>query len=220
MRNTLRRFIVASITATALALAASTAAAAVPTTITHQGRLYTTDGKPVAAQLKVTFTLYDGAEAGAGAVWSETVDVQFDDGYFSVELGAGKAFDTTVFNGSPRYLGIQIEGDSELTPRAAVRSVPYALVAGDVNGHINPQSVSIEGIGVIIDENGQWKGDTSGLEGPEGPQGPAGPAGPAGARRRGTGLRGGRGRTRGRRGGPSPRRGRGYRRRCERRGGS
>src|SRR5215207_6964050 len=116
MKNTFRRFIIASIAATSVALAAATAAAAVPSTITHQGRLYTSDGKPVAAALKVTFTLYDSAEAGAGAVWSETVDVQFDDGYFSVELGAFKPFDSSVFDGSARYLGIQIEGDSELVP--------------------------------------------------------------------------------------------------------
>jgi hypothetical protein len=180
MRNTFRRFITASIAAATVALVTSTAFAAVPTTITHQGRLYSTDGKPIAASLKVTFTLYSGPEAGAGAVWSDTVDVQLDEGYFSVALGAGKAFDATVFDGSARYLGIQIEGDSELMPRAAVRSVPYALLASDVNGDINPHSVSIQGVGVVIDENGQWMGDPTGLQGPAGEQGLAGAIGPQG----------------------------------------
>lgn len=181
MSNTLRRFITASVAAVAVAFTASSAMAAVPATITHQGRLYTSDGAPVSASLKVTFTLYDGADAGAAAVWSDTFDVQFDEGYFSVELGSSKAFEATTFNGSKRYLGIQIEGDSELTPRAGVGSVPYALMANDVSGDINPHSISIQGVGEVIDQNGQWVGDPTGLAGPAGPQGPVGPAGPAGA---------------------------------------
>ncbi|MCK6590431.1 MAG: collagen-like protein, partial [Polyangiaceae bacterium] len=140
MRNTFRRFISASIAAVAVVLGLSSAPAAVPGSITHQGRLYSTDGTPVTAALKVTFTLYEGPEAGAGPVWSDILDVQFDEGYFSVELGANKVFDSGVWNGSERYLGIQIEGDSELVPRAPVRSVPYAFVAADVNGDINPRS--------------------------------------------------------------------------------
>jgi len=164
-------------------LLANVAAAAVPGTITHQGRLFDANGAPVSQTLDVTFTIYDAAE-GTKVVWTETLSIAFDNGYFSANLGETKPFGDTVFDGSPRYIGITIGGDDEMKPRARVGSVPYALVAGDVRGDINPTSVSIEGVGVVIDENGQWMGDPSGLVGPAGPAGPAGAPGapgPAGA---------------------------------------
>ena len=171
------RWFSASLVAAAIALGA-TQAAAVPATITHQGRLFDTKGAPVNGALDVTFTLFDAAQGGA-ALWTETHSVAFDAGYFSIELGADKPF-SNVFDGSTLHLGIQIAGDAEMTPRARVGSVPYALVAGDVRGDINPNSVSIEGYGPVIDSTGKWLGDTTSLMGPPGPQGPAGAMGPAG----------------------------------------
>lgn len=183
------RYLAASAALLGVGLGASAAAAAVPATISHQGRLYDAKGAPVSATLKVVFTIYDGEGAGAEAVWSEELDVAFDDGYFSARLGTATPLDTKVFDGSVRYLGIAVGADPEMAPRAAVGSVPYALMAEDVRGDIAPQSVSITGHGVVIDSNGQWVGDPTGLVGPAGPAGPpgaagmqgaAGPAGPAG----------------------------------------
>jgi hypothetical protein len=155
------------------------ARAAVPGTITHQGRLFDEEGDAVTDMLDVTFTIYDAAEDGQ-AVWTETHLIAFDEGYFSVELGSTTAFDGVVFDGSTRWIGIQIDGDIEMTPRGVVGSVPYAILANDVSGHIHPDGVSINGYGEVIDGNGQWVGDPTGIEGPEGPAGPAGPAGPEG----------------------------------------
>lgn len=190
-----RRFIAALKAALAASLLAAPLAAAVPTTITHQGRLFDPGGKPVTSTLAVVFTVYDGPGAGANVLWTETHGIGFEEGYFSVELGADKPFEAGVFDGSVRYLGIQVGSDEEMTPRAAVRSVPYALLANDVNGDINPASVSIPGVGMVINKDGQWVGDPTGLIGPpgatgatgaagadgaQGPMGPAGPIGPTG----------------------------------------
>jgi hypothetical protein len=185
--RTIQRFLAA------LALAASlsplSAGAAVPGTITHQGRLYTADGAPASGTLEIVFTVYDAPGEQASALWTETHSVTFENGFFSVKLGEKKPFGGEVFNGSVRHLGIRVGKDPEMTPRAGVRSVPYAMVANDAVGDINPHSISIQGFGVVIDENGTWMGDTAGLEGPAGPQGPKGdpgaigpqgPAGPAG----------------------------------------
>jgi hypothetical protein len=66
------------------------------------------------------------------------------------------------------------------------QSVPYAMIAGDAIGDIHPTSVSIAGVGTVINSGGKWVGDPAGLQGPQGPQGPQGlqgpqgPAGPAG----------------------------------------
>jgi hypothetical protein len=181
-----RRFIAALNAALAASLLAASLAAAVPTTITHQGRLFDAQGEPVTSTLPVVFTVYDGPGAGANVLWTETHGIGFEEGYFSVELGADKPFGAGVFDGSVRYLGVQVGNDEEMTPRAAVRSVPYALLANDVNGDINPTSVTIPGFGMVINKDGQWVGASTGLVGPAGPAGAAGadgavgPMGPAG----------------------------------------
>ena len=67
-------------------------AAAFPDRITHQGRLFEQDGTPVSATMDVTFTIWDAAQNGASE-WTETHNVDFDEGYFSVELGTTIGFD-------------------------------------------------------------------------------------------------------------------------------
>ncbi|MBI4704172.1 MAG: collagen-like protein [Deltaproteobacteria bacterium] len=89
-------------------------------------------------------------------------------------------FQKNTFDGATRYLGITIEGDTEMKPRAPIGSVPYALVADNATGDITPSSVGIADYGTVIDGKGKWVGDPTGLQGPPGPQGPKGDAGPAG----------------------------------------
>src|SRR5687768_2021035 len=120
----IRRLISASVVAASAALFASIAAAGVPATITHQGRLFDADDVPVSKALEVVFTIYESDDPSAAALWTETHPVTFDNGYFSVALGSITPFGEKVFDGSVRYLGIQVGGDPEMSPRAAVRSVP------------------------------------------------------------------------------------------------
>jgi hypothetical protein len=169
-----------AIAAGTVALGPSTALAAlgVPGTITHQGRLYDAGGKPVNGTVQVVFSIYDDP-AATTPVWTETDQVTFDEGYFSVSLGETTAFTAGTFNGSVRYFGVQVGADPEMTPRVPVQSVPYAMVSGDAIGDIHPSSVSI-GSKAVIDANGKWVGDMAGIQGPQGPQGPQGLQGPQG----------------------------------------
>jgi hypothetical protein len=142
------------------ALAAPAVASAVPGTLMHQGRLFDDGGAPVDATFDVTFSLY-AQPADTEPLWEETHTITFEQGFFSVALGADKSL-VDVLNGEVRYLGIKVGEDAEMTPRSAVQSVPYALIANDVTGDIHPASVSIPGFGLVIDENGQWVGDPTG----------------------------------------------------------
>lgn len=175
--RTIRR-LVALLTAGLLTGAAGAALAQVPDTLTHQGRLFDAAGQPVTGLVSITFAIH-AAEAGGEALASETLEVQVEDGYFSVSLGETGAL-AGVLDGSVRYLGIKVGDDAEMTPRAPIQSVPYALRAGDVTGDIHPASISIGGT-LVIDGSGQWVGDPSGVQGPTGPQGAVGPTGPQGA---------------------------------------
>ncbi|MDC0666381.1 collagen-like protein [Nannocystis radixulma] len=154
-------------------------ALAVPELVTHQGRLFDANGEPISGTQDLTFKIYD-AEVDGNEIWSETISIDFDEGFFSVRLGEQLVLDENVFDGSTRWLGITVGADPEMTPRAAIVSVPYAMFAGDVRGEINPTNVNIQGFGAVIDQEGKWVGDPSGLVGPAGPPGPAGAAGPAG----------------------------------------
>ncbi|WP_437977854.1 hypothetical protein WMF11_14300 [Sorangium sp. So ce295] len=182
----------ASALAASAVVVAGTAAAAVPATITHQGRLYDERDVPISATLDVVFALYDERDAST-PLWSEVHSITFEDGFFSVRLGAIVPFEQAIFDGAERYLGITVGDDVELEPRATVASVPYALLAGNVNGDITPTSVTVNttsgntlvlgerGIIVngvlVIDENGEWVGSPTGLQGPQGLPGPTGPEG-------------------------------------------
>ena len=186
----IRTVLTASILAAASASLSSSALAAVPTTITHQGRLYNVEGLAIDGTLEVRFAIYD-AEGADTPIWSELHTITFEDGYFSTELGSLVPFeDEDVFDGSVRYLGISVGADPEMTPRARVASMPYAMLANNVNGDITPSSVSVGGV-EVIDSNGNWVGNSTGLVGPVGPAGPQGAIGPVGP----TGPQGGTGPT-------------------------
>jgi hypothetical protein len=173
-----RSLALATVSSIVLVMIALPADAIVPSNLVEQGRLLDGGGAPLTGSAMLTFALYASANATT-ALWSEQQTVTLDEGYFSVLLGESTAIPATVFDGTERYLGIAVNADPEMSPRQAIESVPYALLAGNVNGDITPTSVSVGGK-TVIDNQGNWVGPNSGLVGPQGPQGPAGPAGAMG----------------------------------------
>jgi hypothetical protein len=132
----------------------------------------------VSATIDTVFTIYDSATSTL-ALWQERRPVFYDNGYFAVPLGSVVAFGPTLFDGAPRFMGIQVGTDAEMTPRSPIASVPYALTANDAVGDIHPRSISVNGA-PVVDSSGRWVGSPTGLVGPQGPQGPGGAQGPAG----------------------------------------
>ena len=178
-----RTFVAVASTAVALSTV-SIAEAQVPSTLTHQGRLYSSTDEPISGNVTVEFSIYD-APTGGTVLWTETHTITFDNGYYSVELGATTAF-AGLLDAGDLHLGITVGNDAEMTPRSTIRSVPFALAADNAIGDITPNSVSINGT-TVINAAGAWVGSPTGLVGPAGPAGamgaagPAGPAGPMGA---------------------------------------
>jgi len=154
------------------------ARAAVPQTLDQQGRFLKMDGTPETGVLNVTFAAYASA-TGGNPMWTEMQPLQLDAaGFYAAQLGSVSAFPKGLWNGSELFLGITVEGESEMTPRQPIVSVPYALKAGtsdDVTGDIHPTSITVNGK-TIVDAMGNTT-----IMGPPGPQGPAGMQGPAGA---------------------------------------
>lgn len=152
--------------------------AAVPLQINYQGMLQNSSGMPLNGAYDLTFSLFMN-EYGGAYIWRETFyDHPVDNGLFTVNLASQDPFNLNF--DSPYWLEISIEGEI-LAPRLQVLSAGQAINAGDTyNSDIHPNTVSIQGIGTVIDSFGHWVGDPSGLVGPSGPAGASGPSGPAG----------------------------------------
>ena len=96
--------------------------------LVYQGTLLNSEGEPIDGTLTLTFRIYESENSGY-AVWEETQDVKFTDGVFSVQLGSKESLSEDLFLSETLYLGMQIEDDDELSPRAGLFSVPTAFYA-------------------------------------------------------------------------------------------
>ena len=137
-------------------------AMAVPTQLNHQGRLLDSDGIPVEGTLPVTFTLEDAPEGG-DVLWSETLEVSFSDGYFSVRLGTDldNDVDASLLSDEPLWLGLTVDGGDPLLPLQPVVSAPYAVrsdTAKNVEGGRVEASEVVVGGTTVIDADGNWLG--------------------------------------------------------------
>src|SRR5688572_22396501 len=105
-------------------------ALAVPKQLAHQGRFADDQGFPMQGAHQVTVTLHD-APSGGAALFSETLEVDLVDGYYTIVIGADPAvpLDDDVLLQYPLFLGVRLDAGQEFTPRAEVSSVPYARVA-------------------------------------------------------------------------------------------
>ncbi|MCY1018211.1 hypothetical protein [Pyxidicoccus sp. MSG2] len=114
-----------------LAAPASRAAEDVPRTLAFQGRLVRADGTPENTPQDLTFTLY-ATPGGGTPLWQERMpSVQVTNGYYAVVLGSAQPLRYELTEGSALFLGVAITGQSELTPRLQMASVPFALRAQD-----------------------------------------------------------------------------------------
>ena len=110
------------------ALALGQATVAVPRLLPYQGRLLKTDGTPEAGSPRLTFCVY-GAASGGSALWCEDQTVPLRNGFYAVFLGAERPFEASLFDGSARWLGVAVDGATEMTPRQQIASVAYAITA-------------------------------------------------------------------------------------------
>ena len=105
-------------------------AAANPALISFQGRLTNpTNGMPIPDNsYGIAFRVFDAETAGT-EVWTETQTVAVTGGLFSVHLGAATPFPAGAFDGTARYLEVQVDTDPAMTPRLLFTSVAYAFHA-------------------------------------------------------------------------------------------
>src|SRR5688572_30513085 len=102
-------------------------------TFTYQGRVSDTNGA-LNGTASIVFRLYATAAFG-GPLWLEThPSVPVSNGLFSVTLGRTTPVDQDIFDGSPRWLGISVNGSAEMFPRTMITAAPYAITAAHLTG--------------------------------------------------------------------------------------
>jgi len=132
-----------------LLLPLAVATAQIPRTISYQGAL-TGNGQPVPdGDHIVTVSLYDMA-AGGSVLYSESRSLRTTGGIFSLEIGSiSGGIPSTLSFDNPMWLGVSVDGATELQPRTPLTSVPYALYAQAA------AALSPDATGVVRSINGQ-----------------------------------------------------------------
>ena len=126
-------------------ISATCAFAEVPDSLNFQGRLTDTGGNPLSGTYDITFRLY-GQETGGTEFWTEEhVGVTVSGGLFTVLLGSitplrpAPATTSSDAKGSSTasnhniWLGVSVDTDPELTPRAPLVSSPFAFSAANAD---------------------------------------------------------------------------------------
>jgi hypothetical protein len=98
--------------------------------ISYQGTLTDAAGNPITANVGMIFRFYT-VSSGGEALWSESHtganSVPIVNGLFSVKLGSITQIPVAIWENPSVYLGIQVDGDNELSPRELISSVPTSI---------------------------------------------------------------------------------------------
>jgi len=123
------RLLALAVLACLAALPQARAQAQAPAQIPIQGFLTNDAGAPITGSHSLLFALFD-AESGGIPIYTETQSVMIEGGFFTAYLGDTSALSLALFrdHGSV-HLGVSIDGGSELSPRTAFGTVPYAAYA-------------------------------------------------------------------------------------------
>jgi hypothetical protein len=107
--------------------------AQVPGVLSFQAVITDADGDPIGPSTPVTFKIYATA-TGVTALWTETLTVTPDAGnVVSIFLGETTPFPANLFDGSDRYLGIEVDSQ-EMTPRIRIGTTAYSFNADRIDG--------------------------------------------------------------------------------------
>ncbi len=125
-------------------------AAAVPSTLTYQGRLFTPHGQPQSATPAIVFKLF-AHETGGRPSWSESIaNVPLTNGIDSFKLGDVRPFPENLFASDELWMELTVSGTT-LSPRQPLTTVPFAFNAKNLQGG-SVEATSVTTAGVKVDD--------------------------------------------------------------------
>lgn len=118
-----------------IASALPSAAATLPLRIPFQGKLIDpATNSPRNGDIVMTFRIYD-VPTGGSASYTEAMTVQVNNGVFAVQIGTSALLQADLFSGASAYLGITVDGDTEMLPRQPLVMSPYSFTAMQLVSH-------------------------------------------------------------------------------------
>jgi len=135
---------------------------AVPMQLAQQGRIVDDQGQPLVGSHTLDVVLSTDV-VGQSVIWSQDFEVDLEDGYYSVVLGAASSnpLDASLFEVSPLFLGLSVDSGSLMQPLLEVVSTPYSLLAQTATnvdgGFVDASELSVGGV-PVIDAQGNWVG--------------------------------------------------------------
>lgn len=121
----------------ALAVSLPALAVNLPMRIPFQGKLIDPTGNnPKNGDIVMTFRLYD-VPTGGSALYTEPMTVAVANGVFAVQIGTSAQLTTDLFSHASAYLGITVNGDSEMLPRQPLTMSAYAFTSMQLVSNAN-----------------------------------------------------------------------------------
>ena len=171
----IRASLVLAVAVTTVLPLATPATGDVPQLIPYQGTLSNAGGAPISTiggpGVQVVIAIFDSAIGGTELYREEHANVPVVVGIYNLSIGGGTvqagSFGPSLFEAPSRWLEVRVGGET-LSPRQALRSVPYALSSEDADtlGGLTSSEVIAASEG------------PTGDPGPTGPTGQTGPPGP------------------------------------------
>lgn len=123
----------------------------IPRQISYQGLLVSPNGIPIGNGKHVLkISLYD-APGAPFDIYNESIETQTNNGLFSLIIGAITPIPASLDFSKQYWLGVSVDGGTEMVPRTALTSVPYALHA-EVAERANHISSDAKGVVTSINE--------------------------------------------------------------------
>ncbi|MEP7236131.1 MAG: hypothetical protein ABI778_12625 [Ignavibacteriota bacterium] len=124
----------------------------IPRTFSYQGAVVDAAKVPISDGVHpVSISIY-GSATGGSALYTEVASASFQRGIFSIVIGTAGVIPDSLHFDRPYFLGVAIDGGSELLPRTPVTAIPYALRASVSD---QAQTIAPGAPNVVTSVNGQ-----------------------------------------------------------------
>ena len=121
-----------------------------------QGVLRLPTGKAAADKsYNFTFKMYTVAEGGEPLSWVETQSIEVKNGIYNTLIGSRTPFSGLAFD-RLYYIGISVDGGSEMVPRVQLTAAPYALSLQGTNNKV-PNSGAMQFDNDVWHKSGEGK---------------------------------------------------------------